>query len=86
MRLVLAVALLLGGCNYMSETTEVTPIGGDTYSVAGRSGDYAGGQQQGQTLALQKANAYCKAEGQRMRLLAVQPQPGGSTVLFRCTP
>jgi hypothetical protein len=76
--------LLLAGCAYQSDTTTVTPVGPGTYAVAGRAGQYAGGSQGGLSLAMQKANAYCQAEGQRATIKSVQPQAGGATVYFIC--
>lgn len=40
MHRILALALLLGGCAYTSQTTVVAPMGGDTYSVGASSGKY----------------------------------------------
>ena len=79
--------VLLSGCAYHSETTAVTPVGNGTYAVSGRSGQYAGGAQGGQMMAMQKANAFCAADGGKAVVVrAIQPQAGGATVYFRCTP
>ena len=78
--------ILVAGCAYQSGTGDVVPVGNGKYSVAGRAGQYAGGTQAGQTLALKKANAFCEAEGQKAVVDAVQGQPWGGTAFFHCTP
>jgi hypothetical protein len=84
MKRVLSPALLLGGCAYTTSSTEVTPAGPDTYMVGASAGQYAGGMQQGQSLALQKANGYCQSRSLAVRVVGIQPQPGGATIMFRC--
>lgn len=78
---------LLGGC---VSTSEVTPMGRDTFMV---STDARGGLTSSADLtarSAQKANAYCASKGEEMSPHSIQNQgirgftPQENTFLFRC--
>lgn len=81
---VLFLALLLGGCAYMTETTEVSQIGPNTYSVGATAGHYAGGSPQARSLAIQKANAYCAQQDRQTNVIAIEPAGVRANVAFQC--
>lgn len=84
MRAILLTALLLGGCAYATYSTDVQPIGGDTYSVGATAGQYVGGSAGARAAALQKANAYCGARDLQMKAVAIEPAGIRTNVTFLC--
>lgn len=84
MKRVLILAMLLGGCAYTTSTTEVAPMGLDTYSVGATAGHYVGGSAEARSLALQKANGYCQQQGRQMKAVAVEPADTRTNVTFQC--
>ena len=81
---VLILGLLLGGCAYTTSSTEVAPMGGNTYSVGATAGQYVGGSAEARSIALRKANAYCEARDRQSKVLAVEPAGIRTNVTFQC--
>ena len=80
----LLAALLLGGCAYATYSTDVQPIGGDTYSVGATAGQYVGGSAGARAEALKKANGYCAARDLQMKAIAIEPAGIRTNVTFMC--
>lgn len=80
----LLIVLLLGGCAYTRETTAVSPIGLDTYSVGASAGQYVGGSSEARSLAFRKASAFCTEEGRHIRVIGVEPAGIRTNVTFQC--
>lgn len=83
--IVVGIALMsLGGCG----TTEVLPIGPDTYRVRGMVDAGLAEFGSGEAEALKKANAYCQSQGRQIQMLATQNASSiavdGAAVTFRC--
>lgn len=82
----LILVLLLGGCAYTKETTSVTPIGPDTYSVGASAGQYVGGSSEARSLAFRKASDYCNEGSRQIRVIGVEPAGIRTNVTFQCLP
>ncbi len=84
MKKIMAVTLLLSGCAYTTSTTEVAPMGLDTYSVGATAGHYVGGSAEARSLALQKANGYCQRQNLQTKVVAIEPAGERANVTFQC--
>lgn len=88
---VLASALVLTGC---VSTSDVVPIGKDTYTVNATSHGVLGGSGDESIEAMKTANAYCEKMGKHMMARNVEKQGPGlqagvgiaitATLEFRC--
>lgn len=84
MRQVLVLALLVGGCAYTTQSTQVAPMGGDTYSVGATAGRYVGGSTEARSIALGKASAFCAERGLQSRVVSIEPAGERANVTFQC--
>lgn len=80
----LILALLLGGCAYTTYSTDVQPVGQNTYSVGATAGRYVGGSAEARSLAFRKANDYCAKQDRAANVLTVEPADIRATVTFSC--
>jgi hypothetical protein len=84
-KLGLVLCAVLAGCS----TTEVLPVGPDTYRVSGTAINSFGGYTTAETEALTKANEYCQSQGRQLLMLNHQDSAptlgsGAAGVTFRC--
>jgi hypothetical protein len=84
MKQAIFAALLLGGCAYTTSTTDIAPMGLDTYSVGATAGHYVGGSAEARSLALQKANGYCQRQSLQTKVVAIEPAGERANVTFMC--
>jgi hypothetical protein len=80
----LLLALSLGACS----TTEVLPVGPDTYRVNAAAPHGLGGYATAGADALKKANEYCQSQGRQIMMVTDQNASslgiGAAAVTFRC--